>query len=99
MLKKIHVIKLLISKANNFEAIINKDRVTFPPKCFGGGGGFANHHHKRERNFQNCSPNLHSSLPPLEFIAVSRVECLNPISLVKFEILIIYVMGCVCACM
>jgi len=38
MLKKIHVIKLLISKANNFEAIINKDRVTFPPKCFGGGG-------------------------------------------------------------
>ncbi len=39
MLKKISITISLISKANNFEAIINKDGVTFPPKCWRGGGG------------------------------------------------------------
>jgi hypothetical protein len=38
-LEKISITTLLISKANNFEAIIIKDRVTFPPKCLGGGDG------------------------------------------------------------
>jgi hypothetical protein len=40
MLKKISITKLLISKANNFESIINKDGVTFPPKCWRGGEVF-----------------------------------------------------------
>jgi hypothetical protein len=40
MLKRKSITKLLISKANNLEAIINKDGVTFPPKCFGGGSSW-----------------------------------------------------------
>jgi hypothetical protein len=40
MLKKISITISLISKANNFEAIINKDGVTFPPKCWRGGEVF-----------------------------------------------------------
>jgi len=69
MLKKIHVIKLLISKANNFEAIINKDRVTFPPKCFGGGGGLCKSPSQKRKEFPKLQPQSTFFLAPI------RVYC------------------------